>query len=342
MDRVGVEVPLIQAPMAGSQDHVLAVAAASAGALGSVPSAQLSPDALRHEIVAFRAISDASLNVNFFTHEDQPLTPDTDRRWRELLARYYHEFGIDIDDVVTAAARQPFGEAMADVVEDLRPEVVSFHFGLPVARLLDRVRAAGAAVLSSATTLDEALWLQARGVDAVIAQGLEAGGHRAVFLDRGVATQVGTFALIQQLAPVMDVPIVAAGGIADAAGVAAARRLGASAVQVGTAFLTCPDSTTSAVHRAALESTGAHRTALTNLFTGRPARAIVNRLMHELGPMSTDAPPFPYAGAAIAPLRARAEAAGSGDFSPLWAGQHIRQHGLDAANLVADLANGFC
>jgi nitronate monooxygenase len=243
--------------------------------------------------------------------------------WRDRLKPYYAELAIDPAAPIPSSNRAPFDAAFCAVIEELKPEVVSFHFGLPAADLLERVRAWGAKVLSSATTVEEALWLEARGVDAVIAQGLEAGGHRGHFLSDDLTVQVGTFALVPRVVAAVKVPVIATGGIADARGVAAAMRLGAAGVQVGTAYLLCPESTTSAVHRAALQSEGARHTALTNLFSGRPARGIVNRVMRELGPIREEAPEFPLASSAIAPLRARAEGQGKGDFSPLWAGQNV-------------------
>jgi nitronate monooxygenase len=225
------------------------------------------------------------------------------------------------------------------LLADFKPAIVSFHFGLPSPELLARVRAWGAKVLSSATTVDEALWLQAQGVDAVIAQGLEAGGHRGMFLSNDLSTQAGTFALLQQIVQAVRVPVIAAGGIVDANGVAAAMALGAAGVQAGTAYMLCPEATTSSVHRAALKSAQARHTALTNLFTGRPARGIVNRVMRELGPISAAAPEFPLAVAAIAPLRSHAERQGSGDFSPLWAGQNVSScREVPAAELTRELA----
>jgi nitronate monooxygenase len=204
-----------------------------------------------------------------------------------------------------------------------------------------RVKRTGAKVLSSATTVEEARYLESRGVDAIVAQGVEAGGHRGIFLGEDLSTQLSTMALVPQVVRAVKVPVIAAGGIADAAGVAAARALGAAGVQVGTAFLLCPEATTSKIHRAALASEAAARTELTNLFTGRPARSIVNRIMRELGPIGP-APAFPLAVAAIAPLRAKAEAAGSGDFSPLWAGQNVSgSREAPAAGIVAELAKGL-
>ena len=179
------------------------------------------------------------------------------------------------------------------MLEEFRPAVVSFHFGLPSNELLARVRRWGAKILASATTVDEARWLEARGVDAIIAQGLEAGGHRGMFLSEDLSTQVGTLALLPQVVRAVKVPVIAAGGIADARGVAAAMALGAAGVQVGTAYLLCPEASTSALHRSALKGEGARHTAVTNLFTGRPARGIVNRIMRELGPINALAPSFP-------------------------------------------------
>jgi len=194
-------------------------------------------------------------------------------------------------------------------------------------------------IFSSATTVEEALWLEAHGVDAIIAQGVEAGGHRGMFLSDDLTTQVGTFALLPQIARAVKLPVIAAGGIADAQGVAAAMALGAAGVQIGTAYMLCPEAMTSAVHRAALKSEAARHTALTNLFTGRPARGIMNHVMKELGPISSAAPEFPLATSAIGPLRARAESEGSGDFSPLWCGQNASGcKEVPAAQLTLELA----
>ena len=331
--------PIVQAPMAGVQGSALALAVANAGGLGSLPAAMLSPAALRGELEALNAGTRRPYNVNFFCHAAPVADAAREHAWREALAPYYREFGIDVDAANAGAARGAFGEAHAELVEAFKPAVVSFHFGLPSAELVARVKAAGAKVIASATTLAEARWLEANGVDAVIAQGLEAGGHRGAFLDEDPTLQIGTFALLPQIVRALRVPVIAAGGIADASGVAAALALGASAVQVGTAFLCCPEATTSPVHRAALTSPSAAHTAVTNVFSGRPARGIVNRLMRELGPMSALAPSFPLAAEAVAPLRAYAERNGSGDFSPLWAGQNAsRCETIGAAKLTRRLA----
>jgi len=314
--------PLLQAPMAGAQGSALALAVCRAGGVGGLPAAMLSPEALRAELQVLREQAQGPWNVNFFCHT--PPQPDdaAEARWREALRPFYDEAGIDPASVPAGPGRVPFSHAVADVVEPFAPPVVSFHFGLPAPDLLERVKSWGSKILSSATTVQEALWLEAHGVDAVIAQGLEAGGHRGMFLTAELGTQIGTFALLPQVVAAVKVPVVAAGGIADAAGVRAAMALGASGVQVGTAFLCCPEASTSALHRTALMSDAAHHTELTTLFSGRPARGIVNRLMRELGPMSDVAPAFPLATAAIAPLRAAAEARGDSGFTPLWAGQN--------------------
>lgn len=322
-DLLGTPLPLIQAPMAGPNDHALAVAAASAGALGSLPCAMLSAEQIRAEVARFRELAlGRPLNLNFFCHRSPAPDAARDAAWRAALKPFYLELGLDPDMPLPAATRRPFDAESCALVEQLRPEVVSFHFGLPEAALLARVKATGARVLSSATTVAEARWLAAQGCDAIIAQGVEAGGHRGVFLDGDdISTQPGLFALLPQIVDAVEMPVIAAGGIADGRGMAAALTLGAAGVQIGSAYLLAPECKTPAVHRAALQSAAAEHTALTNLFSGRPARGIVNRLMRELGPISALAPAFPQASAALAPLRAAAEARGSADFTPLWAGQ---------------------
>ena len=342
MSRSVIPAPIIQAPMAGVQDAGLAIAASQAGAVGSLPAAMLGPDALARELARLASEAGGPCNVNFFCH--QPPAPDLAREaaWRQALRRFYDELGLDATPVAAAAAsRQPFSEALAEVLEAHPPAVVSFHFGLPAPALLARVKRLGVAVWSSATTLREAQWLQAHGADAVIAQGLQAGGHRGHFLDLDPALQGPTLALLQQWLPVLRLPVIAAGGIGTAEDVRAARSLGAAAVQAGTAYLLCPEAQTSAVHRAALQDPAA-RSALTPLFSGGLARGLVNRLMRELGPVSALAPAFPGASAALAPLRAGAEAAGRPDFSPLWAGEGFAAaRALPAAEITRALAAGL-
>lgn len=336
---LGIDLPVIQAPMAGSQDHALAVAASNAGGLGSLPCAMLGADALRTELAAIKAQTDRPYNLNFFCHATPVSDPVREARWRAVLEPYYRAFGLDPGQLTTAPTRLPFDAPTAELLEEFKPPVVSFHFGLPSHALLERIRRWDCKVLSTATTVEEARWLEARGVDAVIAQGLEAGGHRGHFLSDDLTRQSGIFALLPRIVDAVRVPVIAAGGIADHKGVAAALALGASGVQVGTAFLLCPEATTSAVHRAALAERTQRHTALTNLFSGRPARGLVNRCMRELGPMNPLAPEFPLAAAAIAPLRAHCERLGNGDFSPLWSGQNPDGcRNISAAQLTRQLA----
>jgi nitronate monooxygenase len=341
-DRLGVELPIIQAPMAGSQLSALTIAASNAGALGSLPAGMLSPDGLRDEIVKVQAGTSHPYKVNFFCHA--PPVPDAarDTAWRKLLARYYTELGVDPEQSTPSPVRSPFSSDYADAIEPFTPPIVSFHFGLPSPGLVQRVKSWGSFVIGCATTVDEARWLEVRGVDAIIAQGNEAGGHRGIFLTSDLTTQVGTFALVPQVVSAVSVPVIATGGIADARGVAAVLQLGASAAQIGTSYLRCPEATTSAVHRAALASPDAQHTALTNLFSGRPARGIVNRLMRELGPLNDAAPDYPLASAALAPLRAVAEQSGSGDFSPLWSGENATGcRPIPAAEITRELARAL-
>jgi nitronate monooxygenase len=339
--RLGLRLPILQAPMASAQGSRLAIAVCEAGGLGALPCAMLSPDAIRAELAAITAATSRPYNVNFFCHAEPAVDPARDAAWRATLAPHYAALGIDPAGVGGGSGRRAFGAESLDVLEAFRPPVVSFHFGLPGADLLGRIKAWGAVVLSSATTVDEAQWLEAHGADAIIAQGLEAGGHRGHFLSHDLALQSGTFALVPQVAAAVRVPVIAAGGIADDRGVAAALALGASCVQVGTAFLLCPESLVGPVHRDALRSAPPGRTALTRVFTGRPARGIVNRAMRELGGADAPIPEFPLAVVGMAPLRAAAEARGSGDYSPLWSGQNASGcREVPAAEVVASLSRG--
>lgn len=334
---LGLDVPILQAPMAGVQGAALAAAVHAAGGLGAIPGALLGPAALADELRTLDARGVGRVHVNFFCHVLDPAPPARIAAWCEALAPYYDELGLarpGVEALAQAPVRAPFDDALADAVAPFRPAVVSFHFGLPSPALLARVRTWGSRIIASATTVAEARWLEACGVDAIIAQGIEAGGHRGHFLDDDLAAQPGTFTLLPQVVAAVRVPVIAAGGIADAAGVARAIALGAAAVQVGTSYLRCPEATTSAVHRAALEPDAGARTTLTTLFSGRPARGIENRLMRELGALAAVAPPFPHASAALAPLRAAAEAAGRGDFSPLWAGADTRGCTTESATIV--------
>lgn len=320
---LGIELPIVQAPMAGAQGPEMAIAVSEAGGLGSLPCALLDVGGARAALAAIRAKTSKPVNVNFFCHVTPAPDPARDQAWRARLDAYYVELRVDPAAPVPSASRGAFDGAMCELVEEARPEVVSFHFGLPDAGLLARARKAGAKIIASATTVAEARWLEEKGCDAVIAQGAEAGGHRGMFLGADITSQVGTMALVPRVVDAVKVPVIAAGGISDARGIAAAFALGASAVQIGTAYLFCPEATITQRHRAALRDSD-DDTVLTNVFTGRPARGIVNRLVREVGPMSPLAPQFPLAAGALAPLRAAADEARAGDFVPLWSGQAAR------------------
>jgi nitronate monooxygenase len=339
LDLFGIEVPIIQAPMAGWAFSDMVVAVSQAGGLGSLACALLNVEQARKELETIRRKTSRPINANFFCH--QPPRDDRAREmsWRQRLDSYFVELGLDRNTPLPNTNRAPFDDKMCDFVMEFHPEVVSFHFGLPDKNLLLRVRATGAKILSSATSVDEARWLEDEGCDAIVAQGYEAGGHRGMFLTEDVSTQVGTMALVPQLTDAVRVPVIAAGGIADARGIVAAFALGASAVQIGTAYLLCPEAQISPIYRQALKDAKDNETAITNIFTGRPARAIVNRLMREVGPTSDIAPEFPLAAAAVASLRAKSEMAGSADFTPLWSGQAARlNRELPATGLTKQLA----
>ena len=319
LDLFGIEHPLLQAPMAGVTSPQLAIAASEAGGLGSIAGAMLSPEALRQELQIVKQGTGRPFNVNFFVHKTPAVDEARDRRWRDRLAPYYRELGVPPE--TKGPSRAAFDAATCDLVLEFAPRVASFHFGLPDRALMQRLKAAKIVVLSSATTAEEARWLEGEGADAVIAQGAEAGGHRGMFLSDDIARQAGTMALVPQVVDAVKVPVIAAGGIGDGRGIAAALALGAAGAQIGTAFMLTPEARTSALHRAALKQADDNSTVLTNVFTGRPARGIVNRIIREVGPMSADAPAFPRAAEATQPLRGPAEARGSTDFTPLWSGQ---------------------
>src|SRR4030081_1144043 len=333
------EFPIVLAPMAGVMDAELVIAVAQGGALGSLPCAMLSVEKAREQVNVIRQRVSAPLNVNFFCHNAVDLDPKREDQWKQRLASYYREFGLDPAAPVNAANRSPFDARMCELVEELKPEVVSFHFGLRDRALLERVKAAGCVVMSSATIVREAIWLEENGADVIIAQGAEAGGHRGMFLTENIAEQPGTFALLPQVVDAVKVPVLAAGGVADGRGIAAAFALGASGVQIGTAYLRCPESTVIAPARSALAPGRDDSTVITNVMPGRPARGVLNRAMRELGPMSPDVPPFPHAATELAPLKAAAEKLGKVDFTNLWAGQAVRLgREMPAAELTRALA----
>jgi nitronate monooxygenase len=339
LDLFKTEFPIVLAPMAGVMDADLVIAAAQGGALGSLPCAMLSAEKAREQVNIIRQRVSAPINMNYFCHQPVDADPKRAARWKQRLAPFYAEYGLDPNAEVPFANRAPFDAAMCELVEELKPEVVSFHFGLPDQALLKRVKAAGSIVISSATVVKEAIWLEENGADVIIAQGAEAGGHRGMFLTDDIAGQPGTFALVPQVVDAVKVPVIAAGGIADGRGIAAAFALGAAGVQIGSAYLRCPESKVIGPARAALAQARDDSTVITNVMTGRPARGVVNRVMHEVGPISPDAPAFPHAATGLAPLKAAAEKLGKVDFTNLWAGQAVGiGREMPAAELTRALA----
>jgi nitronate monooxygenase len=339
LDLFKIDFPIVQAPMAAVQDADIMIGAAQGGALASLPCAMISPEKARAQVGIVRQAVSAPINLNFFCHHAVDADPQREAGWKQRLGGYYREYGVDPEAPIPFANRAPFDEAMCELVEELRPEVVSFHFGLPPPALLDRVKVAGCIVIASATIVREAIWLEERGVDAVIAQGAEAGGHRGMFLTDNIAEQPGLFALLPQVVDAVQVPVIAAGGIGDGRGIAAAFALGAAGVQIGTAYLRCPESKVSAPARVALARASDESTVITNVMTGRPARGVVNRVMREVGPIAPEAPAFPHAATALAPLKAAAEQLGKVDFTNLWAGQAVRLgRDMPAAELTRALA----
>jgi nitronate monooxygenase len=338
---MGIELPIIQAPMAGVQDAELAAAVSNAGGLGSLPCAMINSADLRVAIAQLQAMTDKPFNVNFFCHDTPTVTNAELQQWTNSLKPYFLELGIQPPADIQGSNREPFGDAALEVLGEFKPAVVSFHFGLPGAAHIAQLKRWGLLILASATTVEEARWLAERGVDGIIAQGLEAGGHRGSFLSADTSTQSGTMALVPQICANVSVPVIAAGGIASPEGVRAAMMLGAVGVQAGTVFLMCPESKTGPLHRAAVASDASGHTALTNVFTGRPARSIVNRLVKELGPMSHNASAFPTAAGPVTLLRAAAEALGRDDFTPLWCGQNAAGCAeVPAGEMLRHLATG--
>jgi nitronate monooxygenase len=334
----GIELPIIQAPMAGAAFSDMVSAVSDAGGLGSLACALLTPEQVAQEVKMIRQKTTRPINLNFFCHQPPRVDVDRNTTWKHLLKRYFLELGLDPEAAVSGPSRGPFDSAMCDLVAELRPTVVSFHFGLPDKQLLARVKATGAKILSTATTVHEGRWLESEGCDAIIAQGLEAGGHRGMFLTDDISAQLGTFSLVPQVVDSVKVPVIAAGGIADARGIAAAFALGASAVQIGTAYLFCPEAKISLLYRQGLKNES--ETALTNVFTGRPARAVACRMVREIGPISELAPDFPLAASFSAPLRTKSEAIGATDFTPVWSGQSARlARELAAKELTLSLAS---
>ncbi|MGF1736828.1 NAD(P)H-dependent flavin oxidoreductase [Photobacterium satsumensis] len=341
-DLFGTVLPIIQSPMAGVQDSTLAIAVSEAGGLGSLPCGMLNIDQIVSEIKTIKSATKNPFNLNFFCHDMSPYNQSRHAKWQQRLQPYFSELGAECMSQPNGASRVPFNHDIADAIEPFTPPVISFHFGLPDKDLLERIKRWGTTVISSATTVEEAIWLESNGVDAVIAQGIEAGGHRGMFLSADLSTQMGLFVLVPQIASKINVPVIAAGGIADSKGVQAVLKLGADYVQIGTAFLLCTETKTSQIHRSALKGAGSQHTAVTNIFSGRPARGIVNRAIKELGCINNAAPDFPYASIEMTQLRTQFEKRGSGDFSPLWSGQNTSGcKEISAKELTLSLAASF-
>lgn len=336
-DLLGSRHPILLAPMAGAGGVELAAGAIEGGAVGSLPCATIAPEETRSQVAELLARAPGPVNLNFFCH---PMPSDPEQgEWRALLAPFYRRFEIAAAGE-TGPLRRPFDPAMCEAVESAGPELVSFHFGLPGDSLLDRVRGAGAKVIATATSVDEARWLAERGVDGIVAQGWEAGGHAGRFLGGRPDEQMGLFALLPQIVDAVALPVIASGGIADGRGIAAALMLGAAAVQIGTAYLHCPESLIGPAHRAAMASKAAERSVFTNLFSGGLARGLWTPPMEELGPVRGEAPPFPLATAALAPLARAAAERGEPGFRPMWAGQAARLGRPLAARELTELLAG--
>lgn len=338
---LGTDFPIIQAPMAGVQGSALAIAVSEAGGLGSLPCGMLSTEKIINEIETIKGATSKPYNLNFFCHNLRPYDENRQVIWRNTLHPYFAELGSEVN-LSVGGTRVPFSHDIADAIERFSPEFISFHFGLPNKDLLQRVKSWGTKVVSSATTVEEAIWLESQGVHGIIAQGLEAGGHRGMFLTDKISTQLGLVSLVSQVVKQVKVPVIAAGGISDSNGVRACLQLGACAVQVGTSYLLCTEAETSDIHKRALKSYKSSHTALTNIFSGRPARGILNRVMDELGCMSVLAPDFPYASLEMSQLRNSAEKQGMDDFSPLWCGQNAQGcQEISAKELTLQLAGKY-
>jgi nitronate monooxygenase len=318
LDKVGVALPILQAPMAGGPDTPeLAAAVGEAGGLGALGCAYLSADAIDAAVADLRTRTKRSFALNLFVRDDAPDDAEAKARVTPVLAAFRRELGLAAE--APPPKRPPaFDEQLAAVIR-ARPQVFSFTFGVPTPPQIAALRAAGIVVIGTATSLDEAESLAAAGVDAICAQGSEAGGHRGTFLGRVTDALVGTMALTRQIAARVRVPVIAAGGIMDGAGVRAALALGASAAQLGTAFMLCPEAGTHPAHRAALTSPGARTTVITRAFSGRAARGLRNRFSDAFE--GVEPAPFPRQQELTADLRAQAAAQSRTDLMQLWAGQ---------------------
>ncbi len=340
---LGTQFPLIQSPMAGSQSLSMALAVSSAGAMGSLPTATLSHDELVSLLQEWQALGKPALNVNFFAHAMPELDSHKALNWQAILEPFAQEYGADFENIDLLTARRPFDDQHLDIIRHFKPPLLSFHFGLPSPEHIQAIKALGIKIMSSATTVAEAIWLDANGADFIIAQGLEAGGHRGLFLHPDISTQVGTFALLPKIVAAVNKPVIAAGGIANTQGIQAALTLGASAVQMGTVFLACEESSVTAEHRQALLSDPSQQhTAITNIYTGRPARGIVNPIMTKLQYIHPQALDFPYAAPFMSRIASLAKQQGNVNFTPMWCGQNTSGcQNIGAEKLTKQLCQVF-
>lgn len=337
LSRLGIKIPVVQAPMAGTATPELAAAVSSAGALGSLGLASSTVDEARQAIRHTRELTSAPFNANFFCH--RPARPDPTREtvWLRYLAPLFAEF--DAEPPKALAAPYPSfleNTAMQDMVLEERPAIVSFHFGVPPADVITRYKEAGIVLMATATKLSEAQAIEEAGLDFVVAQGWEAGGHRGVFIPDDHDRELTTMSLLTLLGQRCKLPIIAAGGIMDGAGIRAVRRLGACAAQMGTAFVACPESAASDAYRQALISRDALHTQFTATVSGRPARIIKGRIHKEIDtPGRPILPDFPICYSAAKALQRVAAEKGNHDFASHWAGQGAPlSRSMPAAELV--------
>jgi nitronate monooxygenase len=340
LEKLRISLPIIQAPMAGTSTPAMAAAVSNAGGLGSLGVGATDAAGAREMIVNVRAASNRAFNVNLFCHK--PAVPDAAREagWIERLRPVFAQYGAEPSRQLREIYKSFVdNDEMLEMLLAERPAVASFHFGLPSADRIAALRDAGIFLLASATNLDDARAAEAAGVGAVVAQGYEAGGHRGVFDEDAPDEKLGTMALTRLLVRELKIPVVAAGGIMDGAGIAAALVLGASAVQMGTAFVACPESTADEAYRAALLSAGAGRTSMTRAISGRPARSLANKFTAIGETVSPDRiAGYPMAYDAGKQLNAAAKARGETGFGAQWAGQAAPlARALPAAELVAQL-----
>lgn len=341
LKKLGIELPIIQAPMAGVSTPALAAEVSNAGGLGSIGVGATDAARAKAMISELQSKTDRAFNVNVFAHRPAKLDPTREAAWLKSLTPYFNEFDADAPKELRVTYKSFIDDAdLLSVLIESRPAVVSLHFGLPPIEVISTLKAAGITLLATATSLDEARKIEASGIDFIVAQGIEAGGHRGIFDPQALDDGLGTFALTRLLARQCRLPVIAAGGIMDGAGIAAALDLGAVAAQLGTAFIGCPESAANAAYLQALFGPASHHTRLTKLISGRPARALPNRFTALHAELSNQQlPDYPIAYDAGKALHAAATAKGEHGFGAYWAGQGAPlARTLPARELVATLA----